>query len=372
MRILHIYKTYYTESFGGVEQFIRQLGMQHAKRGHDVSVFMLTRDGVQEEVMADGIRVLKYPLTVEFASNGFSFAAMRDFRRVASQADVLNYHFPWPSGDVLHQLAPKDIPAVVTYHSDIIRQKRLKHLYAPLMHRFLSQMDAILATSPNYVATSPVLQRYAAKTRVIPIGIDETSYPAPDYGLMNEMKSLYGQDFFLFLGIIRYYKGLHTLVEAAAKSGLRTVIAGDGPELEKLKAQAQELNAPVTFLGRVDDTQKVALLNLCRGFVFPSHQRSEAFGVSLLEAAMASKPMITCEIGSGMSYINQHGNTGVIVPPEDADAFAGAMELIASDDMLAAQMGQAARARYEALFTANKMADDYLALYTELLHNHAA
>ncbi len=366
LHILHVYKSYYTASFGGVEQFIRHLAVAYHAMGHRVTVVTLSRT-VQTPTSTEheGVTIHYYPLTLEFASNGISFTAFRDFHRLAAAADVLHYHFPWPSGDLLHQFAPKHIPALVTYHSDIVRQKLLKLFYQPLMNRFLGQMNAIVATSPNYIATSSVLQRYHAKTTSIPIGLDETLYPRPDEATLAKWRTRYGENFFLFTGALRYYKGLPTLMTAARETGLPVVIVGKGREEAALRQAA--VGAPnIHFTAEISDLDKMALLTLCRAFVFPSHLRSEAFGVSLLEAAMMGKPMISCEIGTGTSYINQHDVTGLVVSPSDPTAFAAAMRTIATDDTRATRYGQAARARFEAEFTAQKMATDYLALYQRL------
>lgn len=365
LHILHVYRTYYAESFGGVEQVIRQLSVAHAAAGHKVSVLTLSRDvKVPTLVEHEGVSVWYYPLTFEVASNGVSLSAMRHFRALARTADVLHYHFPWPSGDVLHQLAPKGIPAVVTYHSDIVRQKLLKVFYWLLMMRFLGQMKAIVATSPNYMATSAVLRRFTGKVVSIPIGLDETLYPKATAEDLAKWRARCGDQFFLFIGALRYYKGLPTLIAAAKQTGLPVVIAGKGPQEAALRAMAGDA-AHIHFVGAVGDADKMALLALCRAFVFPSHLRSEAFGVSLLEAAMVGKPMICCEIGTGTSYINQHGVTGLVVPPEDADAFGAVMRTLTTDDALVACYGAAARARFLAEFTAGKMAADYLALYQQ-------
>lgn len=366
MHILHMYKTYYDEAPGGVAQVIRQLGTRHVALGHRVSVLTLSpqvRTHTQQEM--EGITVHKFPLDIEVASNGVSLAAFRGFRALANTAEVLHYHFPWPTGDVLHQFAPRHLPTLLSYHSDIVRQRVLKLAYAPLMRRFLSQMDRIVATSPNYIATSPVLQRYATKTTAIPIGLEEALYPAPDAAQVDALRQRYG-DYFLFVGALRYYKDIPTLIEAARINGLAVVIAGGGKIRAELEARAAGL-ANIHFLGAVDDAEKMALLHGCRGFVFPSHVRSEAFGISLLEAAMVGKPLISCAIGSGMSFINPNGVTGIEIPPQNAAALARAMQDIADDDTLAERYGSAARDRFREHFTAEKMAADYLALYTQLI-----
>jgi rhamnosyl/mannosyltransferase len=94
--------------------------------------------------------------------------------------------------------------------------------------------------------------------------------------------------------------------------------------------------------------------------------RSEAFGMSLVEAAMHGKPMVSCEIGTGTTYINLDGVTGWSVPPEDAVAFRGAMQRLASDPEAAAAMGVAARARFEYMFTAGHMARAYEQAYRDV------
>jgi glycosyltransferase involved in cell wall biosynthesis len=132
----------------------------------------------------------------------------------------MHYHFPWPFMDLAHFMARIDKPSVVTYHSDIVRQKNLLRLYQPLKHRFLRSVDTIVATSPNYLASSPVLDRYRDKTRTITYGLDKTIYPKPDAARWTNGGPS-GERFFLFVGVLRYYKGLHILLDAMANTIIR-------------------------------------------------------------------------------------------------------------------------------------------------------
>ena len=157
-----------------------------------------------------------------------------------------------------------------------------------------------------------------------------------------------GSGFFLFVGAGRYYKGLPFLMEAARRTGLPVVVAGGGTE-------AGSVPPSVTMLGGVSDAAREALLDLCGAFVFPSHLRSEAFGIALAEAARAGRPMISCEIGTGTSFVNAGGETGLVVPPADPEALAGAMRRLDADPGLRARMGAAARQRFERLFRAETM-----------------
>jgi rhamnosyl/mannosyltransferase len=260
-------------------------------------------------------------------------------------------------------------PSLVSYHSDIVKQKTLLKLYSPLMNRFLGSVDRIVASSPNYAASSEVLTRFKDKVEIIPYGLDRATYPAPSPSRLADWKQQLGERFFLFVGALRYYKGLDFLLEAAHQTKLPVVIMGGGYEEQQLKAKAAALGlSNVTFLGGLGDEDKNALLALCEAFVFPSHLRSESFGISLLEGAMYGKPMISCEMGSGTTFINIANETGLVVPPRDSNALAAAMNTLWHDRELASRMGAKAAQRYEEVFTAEKMVRSYAALYQEVVN----
>ena len=367
MRVLHFYKTYYPDSLGGVEQVIRQMCVGTACLGVVNEVLTLTRGAGPRDLQFEGHAVHRVPLDLEIASNGMSLAAIGELACRAARCDIVHYHFPWPFADVAHFIARTGKPCLLTYHSDIVRQKRLLRLYQPLMRRFLGSMNAIVATSPNYLASSKVLGQYPDKTRMIAYGLDKSIYPEPRRDRLAYWRARIGQRFFLFVGVLRYYKGLHILLDAAAGADYPVVIVGAGPIEAELKAHAVRLGLRhVLFLGALGEDDKVALLALCYAVAFPSHLRSEAFGISLLEGAMFGKPMISSEIGTGTSYINIDGDTGIVVPPGDPRAFGDAMRRLWDDPALARAMGQRAEARYWNLFTATQMAQRYCALYREL------
>jgi rhamnosyl/mannosyltransferase len=292
---------------------------------------------------------------------------VRVYRELAARADVIHHHFPWPFGDLTHLLVEPGRPTVVTYHSDVVRQQALGLLYQPLMHRFLGRADAIVATSENYRRSSPVLGRYADKCSVIPIGIADSAEPPPSRVRLARWREDLGSDYLLFVGALRYYKGLFVLLEAARHCRHPLVVLGAGPLEAELRALIARYDLQhVRLVGAVDDADKLAIVQLCRALVFPSNVRSEAFGIALLEAAMLGKPQISAEIGTGTSWVNQHGQTGLVVPPNDPNALAAAMATLAEGPALAAAMGGRARQRYLELFTADAMAAAYLGLYRRL------
>lgn len=368
MRVLHFYKTYLPDSMGGIEQVIFQLCESGARHSVDSTVLTLSNNPAPGAIQIRQHQVHQARMDFQMASTGFSYSVFKQFRELAAEADVVNYHFPWPFMDLVHFFSATKKPCVVSYHSDIIRQRHLLKLYRPLMRRFLDSADRIVAASPNYLHTSDVLQEYREKTRVITYGLDKSGYPQPDAERTERWRKQVGDRFFLFVGVMRYYKGLHILLDAMQGLNYPVVIVGAGPLEAELHAQAKALGLQnLHFLGRLGDEDKVALLELSYAVVFPSHLRSEAFGISLLEGAMYGKPMISSEIGTGTSYINIHNETGLVVPPSNPQAFREAMRTLWENPARAAEMGMKAEARYRQLFTADEMGRKWSALYEELL-----
>lgn len=366
IKILHFYKQYFPESTGGVEQSIYQLC--EGTLAHGLSPRVLTLAASSQSVQVDNHTVVQAKQLFEIASTGFSLTAIPTFKQMANEADLIHFHFPWPFMDMVQLLTRVKKPAVVTYHSDIVKQKALLKAYRPVMLHFLNYVDRIVATSPSYIETSQVLQQFKHKVSCIPLGINEHLFTNTTAENLQHWQSRFPQPFFLFVGQLRYYKGLNYLLLAAKSISTPIVIAGDGPEMGLLKKMAEELQLNnIHFLGRVTDEDKAALLELCYCFVFPSHLRSEAFGLALLEAAMHGKPMISCEINTGTSYINLNRLTGLVTPPADPDALRTAMHWMEAHPEAAKQMGIAARERYLDHFTGEVMVKRYVELYQEVL-----
>lgn len=368
MKVLHFYKTSFPDTMGGVEQVINQIARGANKLGVKTDVLYLTSEHGPRTIEINGYLAHRAKLDLQIASTGFSISAFLRFAQLAKKADIIHYHFPWPFMDIVHFATMIKKPVVVTYHSDIIRQKHLLKIYRPLKRKFLGDMNHIVATSPNYLATSDVLANFKNKVSVIPIGLDKASYPVPCLNKLKYWKDRLRPKFFLFIGVLRYYKGLHILIEAAQGTSYPIVIVGAGPIEEKLKAQAEQLKLDnIEFLGHLPDEDKVALLTLCYSVLFPSHLRSEAFGISLLEGAMYGKPMISSEIGTGTTFINIHNQTGLVVSPGDPISLRQAMEYLWENPEQAEEMGRQAEARYWQHFTADQMVRSYVDLYDRLL-----
>lgn len=368
MRVLHVYRTYFPDTQGGLEEAIRQICQATAQLGVRNTVFTVSSQPEPAIIERDEATVVRARKSFEIASCGFSTpAGVRAFARLAADHDLVHYHLPWPFADMLHVGLRIDRPSLATYHSDVVRQRVLGALYQPLMRRFLGSLHALVATSPDYVRTSPVLAPLANRITVIPNTLDPTTYPVVDSATVDAWRTRIGDPFFLFVGVLRYYKGLDYLLEAAQQVPYPIVVAGEGPEGERLRRMAAATSLKnVQFLGHVSDAVKVALIRASRGIVFPSHLRSEAFGMTLLEGAAFGKPLISCAIGTGTSYVNEHRTTGLVVPARDASALVAAMHELATDPAHASRLGLAAQARFERLFSARAVGEAYRLLYERL------
>ncbi|MBO9170447.1 glycosyltransferase [Rhizobium sp. L245/93] len=367
MRVLHFFKTYWPDTFGGVERTIAAICQGVESHGIRSDVLSLSADPEATSRQLGGHFAHKAKLDFEFASTGFSRSAFSRFRELSLDADLVHFHFPWPLMDVIHLTSWNRKPSVVTYHSDIVKQRTLLRVYEPVMSRFLRSVDSIVATSPNYLRSSGTLQKFRSKVEIIPLGLDEATYPSIDHVRRESWRSRLPDRFFLFIGVFRYYKGIHVLMDAAEKTGIPVVLIGGGETDDFCRDAGRRGIQNMHFLGSLPDEDKMAILDLSVGLVFPSHLRSEAFGLSLVEASMYAKPMISCEIGTGTSYVNVDGCTGIVVPPENSDLLAAAMSHLFDNNDLAQRYGRNARQRYLANFTAAQMAASYADLYRRVV-----
>lgn len=372
MKVLHVYRTYFPDPPGGLQEAIRQICISTQPMGVENTIFTLSPMPWPQVVDRPEARVVRCRSWAAPASCDLgSLDALLTFRQLAYQADVIHYLFPWPFADVLRLTAPANTPSVMTYISDIVRQRWLGAVYGPLMWHTLRHMDAIVSNAPGYAASSPVLCNPTLHplVRQIPLGIDEGSYTTErETAILDRLGLKSDEPFVLFIGVLRYYKGLHVLLDACADVNGRVVIAGSGPEEQALKEQMARMGLNnVLMAGQVAEAEKVALLQACRGLVLPSHLRSEAYGMVLVEASLMAKPMVTCEIGTGTSFVNTDGETGWVVPPESPAALADALNQLLTDTALAQRYGRAARQRYETLFSGDALGRAYTQLYEDAL-----
>jgi glycosyltransferase involved in cell wall biosynthesis len=368
VRILHIYKDYYPV-LGGIENHVRLLAEAQAARGHCVTVLVTNPAGIRTTVIDENrVRVLRAGRLATVASTPLSVSL--PWQLLRQDPDIVHVHLPYPVGDASQWLLRRGRHTVVTYHSDIVRQKSLLRFYAPLLRRSLARADCVLATSPRYIGSSPFLQPIAGKCMVVPLGIEVAHFAEADREKVAQIRGLYGTPLVLFVGQLRYYKGVEFLVRAMAHASGTLVLVGritpaHQAQLVEL-AQTMGVAERVFLVGQRDDAELPAYYHAADVFALPSIERSEAFGVVQIEAMAAGLPVISTELGTGTSYVNQDGVTGCVVPPADVAALAAALNRLLSNPELRAHMGTAARARAASEFTVQVMTDRVLAVYEGL------
>lgn len=363
VKILHVYKDFDPPVHGGMERHIA-LMCRYQREWGEVEALMCSRSLRTRRVLRDGTDVLEVGEWGRFQGAPVSPLYPYYLRRL--RADVVVVHVPNPTAEIGFLLARPQGKLVVRYHSDVVRQARAMKLYRPVLMKFLSRADMILPTSARYLETSEYLRPFEARCRVVPLGIVPEEFSSPDEAHVEELRALYGGRYVLFSGRHRYYKGLEYLVRAALEVEARVVIAGDGPERRGLESLAGSLGVDVVFTGSLSQVELVNHLHGCEVFAFPSVERSEAFGISILEAHACGKPVVATALGTGVEFANLDGRTGVNVAPRDPGALADGINGLLANRDRAREMGEFGRARVVRDFDARRVAEREFALYREV------
>lgn len=376
MRILHIYKDYFP-ILGGIENHIRLLAEASAKRGHEVTALVTSLDRVTRSETLNAVKLVKTARWLNISSAPLSPAMFGRARTLGREADIVHLHFPYPLGEMAHLFSNTSAKTVITYHSDIVRQKFLLILYRPFLWRILRRADRIIATSPRYIDTSPFISRFREKCSVVPLGIDVNRFAHVDgvkvQALRTKLQKNPDSLLLLGLGRLRYYKGFDTMIRALQSlHSMQFVLVGSGPMENEWRQLAQSLGVSdrVTFAGEVSDADLASYYQAADLFVLPANARAEAFGAVLAEAMAAGLPCVTTEVGSGTSWVVQDGVTGTVVPPRDPRALAEAIERILDDGDTRSKMSHAAAQRARHKFDEQMMIERVLDIYRSLLDLH--
>ncbi|MEI6045399.1 MAG: glycosyltransferase [Chloroflexota bacterium] len=383
MKILHIYKDYFPV-LGGIENYTRQLAEQMVTQGHEVEVLVTNSAHHTIRENRAGVKITKSSSLLTIASTPLSLRLPLEWYRhryATNPPDIVHLQAPYPIGEAawllgewLPSFGHKRPHALLTYHSDIIRQKRLLTVYSPFLRATLKRVDGIIATSPNYIESSPFLKPVATKCRVIPLGVDTKRFESFDPAAVNRIRERYAtgqvKTLLLFTGRLRYYKGLQFLLEALPQVNptARLLVIGIGPMEQALKEQAEQLQLGqrVIFLGEIPDAELVNYYAASDIFILPSCERSEAFGIVQLEAMAAGKPVISTELGTGTSYVNLDGETGLVVPPSNPSALAQAINELVTNPERGKKLGAQGQERTRATFSLKKMAEEVEKFYIEV------
>lgn len=380
MRILQLGKFYPIR--GGVEKVMWDLTQGLAGRGVpcDMLCATLPNDGVDPEDRPfhgteDGVSILRFPdgrtvycvkAWAKRAATMLSPAMVRWLRRHRKEYDIIHVHHPDPMAALALRLSGFRGKVVLHWHSDILSQRILLECYKPLQRWLIRRADAIVGTTPVYLSSSPYLRNVQEKCTAVPIGIDPVRYDPDSARSLRDRFP--GKRIILTVGRLVPYKGLPYLIDAMSllPDMYHLVIGGDGPLRDELtdRIRSASLEDRISMIGFVSSEDLTSWFGACDVFVLGSVLKTEAFGIVQVEAMSCGKPVIATKIpGSGVSWVNKHGVSGLNVEPRDPKALADAIIEVTERQE---HYGAGARRLFEERYHFDLMIDRIQALYASL------
>ncbi len=372
VRVCHLGK-YYPPAPGGMETHVRTLAVAQANLGADVQVFCMNHeDGPTVEDLDGPVRVTRFGRAASAAKLDFCPDLIARLKRV--EADVLHLQVPNPTMILALLAAAPKAAVVVTYHSDVIKQRLRSLLFRPFERLAYRRVQAILPTSPTYAGGSRFLKSYADRLHVLPHGLDLVPYLEPGEehrAEADQIRKRHDGPIWLGCGRMVYYKGFVNAIRALVNVPGTLILIGGGPDHKTLQQEAARLGVAdrVEFVGNLPHYLNLVPYYLAaNAFWFPSNARSEAFGLVQVEAMASGCPVINASIPhSGVAWVSRHEETGLTVPVDDPAALAAAALRLLNEPGLRDRLSAAARQRAIAEFDHRTMATRSLAIYRKVL-----
>lgn len=372
LRVCHLSK-YYPPAAGGIETHVRTLALAQAELGAEVRVFCVNHEGGPTKVERDGpVEVTRFGRWASLAKIDACPELPGALARV--EADVLHMQVPNPTMMLALLAARPRVPLVVTYQSDVIRQRLRAWLFRPFERLAYRRVRAILSTSPGYAAGSPFLRPYADRLDLLPNGLDLAPYhtPSPEHRAeADRIRRGYAGPIWLGCGRMVYYKGFRNAIHALNHVQGTLILIGGGPDRRTLEEEARRLGLGdrVVFPGNLPHYLDLTPYYLAAdAFWFPSNARSEAFGLVQVEAMAAGCPVINAAIPhSGVPWVSRHELEGLTVPLDDPVALAAAARRLIEEPGLRDRLVASARERAVAEFDHRLMAGRSLSIYRRVL-----
>jgi rhamnosyl/mannosyltransferase len=382
LRVTMVNKYYWPPHLGGVETVVRNLseGLV-AEAGACVNAVVCNEGGDRVDETIAGVDIARLPRQFALSSAPIALSmpgVLAAQAKLDTPPDVYNLHFPYPWGELSWLRAHPDVPMVLSYHSDIVRQKRMLAAYKPFLDAVLDRADVITTSSPNLRDGSPFLAPRADKVRIVDYGLHVDQIAEPSAAVRARAQEIRaehgGRKIVLFVGRLVYYKGADVLVRAMADVDADVIFVGRGPLESELReiAVANGVASRATWQAPTDDDELHAFYHAADVFCLPSVANSEAFGLVQIEAHAAGTPAVSTNLPTSVPYANLDGVTGLTVAVGSVDELAAALNRLLSDDELRARLGEQARTRALTQFTIPRMVSQMLDVYAEAIDVHAA
>ncbi|EKD94209.1 MAG: hypothetical protein ACD_26C00167G0001 [uncultured bacterium] len=433
LKILQINK-YYSPIIGGVESHVKdivdnlcdQVDFTVLVCNNKFKTHIVTSDQSQATSQDSKTSIYKIASIGKFFSMPVSLIYPFWFWKLTKNVDIIHFHHPFPLGEISYLLSRlisksclrvfepnthlrgvgryKMPRIVVTWHSDIEKQKFILFFYRPFLKMFLKSVDKIIVTSPNMAKNSPFLQDFQNKIEVVPLGINIEKYIHPNChrevirGDLNqlenrllrrpkgaprndennkafikkidEIRKKYASDgklLLLSVGRLVYYKGFGYLIEAMREVDANLLIIGSG-FLKKelmLHVTCYMLHEKVHIIDPVSNEELINYYHACDIFILPSVAKSEAFAIVQLEAMICGKPVINTNLPTGVPWVSLNDVTGITIEPKNALQLSKAINRLIKNNDLRIKYGNNARKRVLENFTQGKMIERIYNIYTQ-------
>jgi glycosyltransferase involved in cell wall biosynthesis len=362
MRVLHLGK-YFPPVKGGMERFLEDL--IRAQRAAGVDAFALVHQPKDSVPVAadDPVWLRRVPVAMNLSFAPLAPQYLSELDRAINdwQPEYLHLHLPNLSAmAVLVSTAARRLPWVIHWHADVVSSEHslaLRLLY-PVYRQFeralLERAALVIATSLPYLETSEPLQAFREKCVVVPLGMDFSRLDRD--GMPGVAAAPWAAGCFrvLAVGRLTYYKGFDTLITAVAMCPqVELRIVGEGSERASLQASIERLGLGhrVFLEGELSDAECLERYQSAQLFCLTSRERTEAFGLVLLEAMYQRLPVIASDLqGSGVTSIVRPQVNGSLAPVDDPSAWRDAIEALREAPeqrtKLAASGGDRAAERY--------------------------
>ncbi|XQW85892.1 glycosyltransferase [Thalassotalea piscium] len=378
-KILHLGK-YHPPFMGGIENFMSALMQQQVLDGDEVSALVHHHEKKQKfRLELDGlVKVFRVPCmgTLAYAPISPLFGFYLNKIVKEEKPDLIHIHLPNLSAFwYLFNSRAKKIPMVVHWHADVLGslpELKIKLLY-PFYRLFekalLKRASEIIVTSPVYLKSSEPLKSFTEKANVIPLGLSDDNCDIYSEIVQNDQLNL------LIIGRLTYYKGHLVLLKALSelkKQGIQInlTIVGGGELKDDIVAYIDQLalSKNVRMLSNLSNDALTQELISTHLLCLPSIERTEAFGVVLLEAMRACKPCLVTDVeGSGMSWVVQDEKTGFVVKHNNINSLVEKLAYIYNNPELLTRYGLAGRRRFESEFTIQSINEKTRHLYQKIL-----
>ena len=330
------------------------------------SHYVLTtgKDGAIAQENMDNTTVYRCRAYGEVASMPVSPSLVTRVIDNANEYDLIAIHYPFPLAEFALLFTPFTPPIVVHWHSEVIAQKKLKWIVAPLTFVMLWRAKSIVVTSEKMLASSFFLQRFKRKITFIPYGLSS----APPNATSSTKKV---DDYFIIIGRHVSYKGIDVAIRAIKNTNIKLIICGHGPLFEKNKKLAKDLGLTeqIIFKPYSADDEITALLHQARALVVPSVLENEAFALVQIEAMRLGKAVINTQLRSSVPWVARDQQEAITVPPNNVMALTSALQQLANDDSLCQRLGDNALQRYHSHFSLREFSAKIDALYRSLISN---